>query len=157
MLDKIISNKNLSQRALAKRLGYSSPGIVWQVLNGRAGVPQDDIPKWADALELTGQEREKFIEWASKRAIPDWVQDELRHHRSLVNLLTELVAHREEAPLPHPADVTRTADERLVELSNLRRVNLAMLQKIRILTGIEPPPRLRGGEPEGPGTTIPSA
>lgn len=91
MLSKILLSKGLGQREFARKLGYSSPGLVSMVLKGKASIPQDDIPKWADALNLDGKERSDFIEWASVSAIPDWLRAELAALRQEVRLRDDIL------------------------------------------------------------------
>jgi transcriptional regulator with XRE-family HTH domain len=77
-----IKRSGISQRELARRLGYTSNGPVQQVAAGRRYVPPDDIPRWADALELTAPDREAFLMWAIRDALPAWIVDLLDRQRT---------------------------------------------------------------------------
>ena len=68
---------NITQRELAKRLGYTGNGFVTLVNTGKRSVPAEDIPKWADALRLDGVDRESFIDECAEASIPKWYRDRL--------------------------------------------------------------------------------
>ena len=76
-LAKALEQQGVKQRELGRRLGYGSNGAISGVLKGRIGVPADDIPKWADALELKGADRDDFIDFYAEIAIPKWYRDRL--------------------------------------------------------------------------------
>jgi transcriptional regulator with XRE-family HTH domain len=68
----------ISQRELARRVGYESNGPLSKIIKGEAYVPPDQVPRWADALELKGAKRDAFFEECSKDSIPDWTREKLR-------------------------------------------------------------------------------
>lgn len=77
-----LGKAGISQRELARRVGYSSNGMISKILKNEAYVPQDQIPQWADALELKGDDRAKFIEECSQKAIPDWTREQIEQLRA---------------------------------------------------------------------------
>ncbi len=79
---KWLKRSGLSQREAARRLGYSTNGPLSKVIKKQASIPSAAIPKWADALELKGKSREKFIKEAAEDAIPEWLTLELRTLRA---------------------------------------------------------------------------
>lgn len=92
-LTKWLEAKNLKQRELSRRLGYSSNGPLSAVVRGDTPVPADKVPDWADALELTGPERQQFIDECAAECLPAWAWERLiAAESSLANLLARAEA-----------------------------------------------------------------
>lgn len=68
---------NTTQRELAERLGYKGNGFITLVNKGKRAVPGDDIPAWADALGLSGADRQAFVDEFAEKSIPKWYRDRL--------------------------------------------------------------------------------
>ncbi len=57
----LLADHKISQRELERRMGITQ-SIIQAILVGRSMAPQDpELGKWADAMELTGADRDKFI------------------------------------------------------------------------------------------------
>ena len=61
LLKSIMQQRHITQLALGESLGYCRNGYISQVLTGKKAPPLDDIERWADALELSGEERQTLI------------------------------------------------------------------------------------------------
>ena len=83
-LAKALEQQGISQRELGRRLDYDSNGVISGVLKGRIGVPSNDIPKWADALGLEGDDRSAFIDYYAEISIPVWYRQRLEKAESEV-------------------------------------------------------------------------
>lgn len=70
-----------SVAAFAKRLGVTPP-YVFQIIKGDTNIPVSKVEKWADALKLTGKEREQFLEAAYLTHCPPYIQDLVRKFRT---------------------------------------------------------------------------
>lgn len=99
-----LKKAGISQRELARRVGYSSNGMVSKILKEQAYVPQDQVPQWADALELQGADRARFIDECSQKAIPDWTREQILKLQRQVRGLSIIVA-------PPPDDIAVAIDE----------------------------------------------
>ena len=75
---KLLVKSNLSQRELGRRLGYGSNGVISGVLTGRINIPAADVPRWAEALNLEGDEKRQFIDAYGAKCIPAWCWDRLK-------------------------------------------------------------------------------
>lgn len=73
LLQRLLIDRRLSGRAFCRIIGRSS-GFLTDVLKGRS-APADDVVAWADALELTGNERTEFLVAAGWVRTPDSVKD----------------------------------------------------------------------------------
>jgi transcriptional regulator with XRE-family HTH domain len=74
-LADLLRRRGLSQRTFA-RLAGASPGYLSQVLRGQAAAP-DGIDAWAAALDLAGDERERFLDHAALTRTPERIIDRL--------------------------------------------------------------------------------
>jgi transcriptional regulator with XRE-family HTH domain len=89
-LAKALEQQGVSQRELGRRLDYDSNGVISGVLKKRIGVPSNDIPKWADALGLIGDDRQAFIDYYAEISIPSWYRQRLERAESeIVELRAE--------------------------------------------------------------------
>jgi hypothetical protein len=85
------------------------------------------------ALNLDGPELNSFIQAGHADHATDFLRQEIAELRARNSLLLDLVAHRDNSPPLWPPDKKLTADQRLVELANLRKVNRALLDEIEKL------------------------
>lgn len=53
--------RGMSLRAFARAV-EAVPGFIGDCMAGRRRPPPDRLPSWADALKLTGEDRELFLE-----------------------------------------------------------------------------------------------
>ena len=65
---------NLTQESLAKKVGYADKGMISRIENGKVDLPQSQIIKFADALNvspgtLMGIDGSSSIDTAMERAI----------------------------------------------------------------------------------------
>lgn len=80
----------VSGKELARRLGHSSSGFITLVANGKRGIPPDEVIKWADALRLSADDRERFIASAMESGVPEWVRETIQQLRAQVKAATDL-------------------------------------------------------------------
>lgn len=88
-LSKWLKETGIGQRELSRRVGYKSNGPLSKIIKGEAYVPPDQIPEWADALELKDTKRVKFIDECLKAALPDWHLAQIRKLKRVVGLFIE--------------------------------------------------------------------
>jgi transcriptional regulator with XRE-family HTH domain len=81
-LSRWLEIAGLSQREVARRVGYTTNGPLSKIIKGTAYVPPDDIPKWADALGLSGAQRAQFIEECKADSLPAWHLAEIAELRA---------------------------------------------------------------------------
>ena len=82
-----------SRRELARALGYSAPAIS-QICTGRHKPPLDRMPAWAEALGLTGAEREEFLLLARLEHTPPELRDLIQRTQQGANRAADAaVAH----------------------------------------------------------------
>jgi transcriptional regulator with XRE-family HTH domain len=73
-LVRLLKERGLTQRGFAQdHLGYTSHATVGQVIQGRTGVPLDDLDRWLDALGLEGRERQTMWRMAMEEYAPPYV------------------------------------------------------------------------------------
>lgn len=72
LLSRILVERGISQRKLASLLGVS-PSTITNCLAGTYAPYWKRAEPWADALELTGTERERFLDAMAVAAAPDRV------------------------------------------------------------------------------------
>ena len=71
-LERLLAARSLSLRGFAARIGMS-PGWVSRVK--RLTLAPEHMEAWADALELRGEERERFLVLAWLTHAPPFVRD----------------------------------------------------------------------------------
>ncbi len=127
-LRKWLKKAGISQRELARRVGYSTNGPLSKIISGDAYVPPDAIPKWANALEISGNDRLVFIEECSVVAIPEWVLDELKKLRTeIATLRARNLVLESSVGQPSPPSLA----ERLEEENERLRLELEQLRKLK--------------------------
>ena len=82
------------QAAFARRAG-TSKGNLSHVLSEFRKPPLKTIDKWADALDLVGDQRDNFIDLAHLAHAPDRVQRIVQRLSDKVDLLEDLLIRRE--------------------------------------------------------------
>ena len=94
-----------SRRELARALGYSAPAIS-QICTGRHKPPLDRMPAWAEALGLTGAEREEFLLLARLEHTPPELRDLIQRTQQGANRAAD-------AAVAHDQVLASTPPERL--------------------------------------------
>lgn len=78
LLKTLISQRFSSQREFVRHTRIenedSGQGYVSKVIKGQKPPPMDRLPAWADALELYGDERQRFMDLAAIAHLPAEVQ-----------------------------------------------------------------------------------
>ena len=90
-LKKWLLFAGISQRELARRLGYASNGPFDKIIKGIAYVPPSQIHEWADALRLEPQDRKRWVSECCDAGIPDWLNKQMRQLETNERVLTTLV------------------------------------------------------------------
>ena len=72
LLEKLLEKRGLTGSAFARKVGISTSFLRWTMV-GKKPVPGPRIEAWADAFELHGRERERFIEAAWLTHCPPFV------------------------------------------------------------------------------------
>lgn len=81
-----LERAGLSQRAFARRVGYSHV-LVSYVITGRRTPPLEAIESWADELGVTGAERTRFIQLAWLAHAPPQVRDLVARQQAQIERL----------------------------------------------------------------------
>lgn len=113
-------------------------------MSGRRTPPPEKVERMIQALGLSDAAAAEFRQAAAEAHIPAELLPDIQQLRAANRRLIDLVAHRSEDPPPLPRDQAMTADERLIELTNLRRVNRALLDQLDVAEGRKKRPRLVG-------------
>jgi transcriptional regulator with XRE-family HTH domain len=71
-LERLLEKRGLSGSAFARKVGISTSFLRWTMV-GQKPVPGPRIDAWADALDLTGRERDRFVEAAWLTHAPPFV------------------------------------------------------------------------------------
>ena len=79
-MEALLKQRDLSAYAFAKKVKVGTSFIRW-VMIGKKPVPERRIEAWADALELTGKERERFVEAAYLTHCPEFVVELVKRLR----------------------------------------------------------------------------
>jgi transcriptional regulator with XRE-family HTH domain len=101
LMDAILRN-GISQRSFAERVGAVGPHVS-QIVNGLRTPPLDRVAVWADALGITGQERQRFLDLAAIAHLPAEAQPRFllihEEYHQLLELRDQLLAE-EGKPIP---------------------------------------------------------
>ncbi len=109
------SRDGITQAVLAERLS-TSQGFVSNVLAGERPIPWDDLPRWADALDMTHEQRALFKRYAIRSygsTLANEFLDELDNAQARLNAL-----ERELGSTITALDAVKKYAERL-ELENI--------------------------------------
>ena len=90
-IDATMKQREVSDIAVARRMGYNSPTIIRMFRDGRAKVSLNEIPDLADAI---GADRAELLERAIREYLPTMVEVLLRCYSGLTDnelALVELV------------------------------------------------------------------
>jgi transcriptional regulator with XRE-family HTH domain len=63
---EVMTNRELTQLEVARRLGHDNNGLVAAVLGGKRPIPWDDLDRWAAALELSPEQTRLLKRYAIK-------------------------------------------------------------------------------------------
>ena len=73
LLAQHLNRRRLSARSFALKVGVGTSFLRYVML-GEKPVPPKRIAAWADALELAGEERERFVDEAWLSHCPEYVR-----------------------------------------------------------------------------------
>jgi transcriptional regulator with XRE-family HTH domain len=138
ILKEMRAKADLSQWQLSYKCGVSR-SLLANIELGKRTPPLEKLEAIGLALGLKGPELENFVLAGHAAHTTEYMRQEIAELRAKNSLLLDLAAHRDESPPLWPPDKKLSADERLTELANLRRVNRALLDELlRMKTGKRP-------------------
>jgi len=87
-----IEELGISLRELSRRMGYNSPGLVWEIINKepKKRVPLDCIDDWIVALEMTPTLGKQFKALVEEQFTPPPVIERLRAVEKMLESTLEL-------------------------------------------------------------------
>ena len=71
-LAQCLAKNGISSNAFAKRVGVQATFLT-KIMTGVSPVPQARIDAWADALDLRGKDRERFLDHAWLTHCPPYI------------------------------------------------------------------------------------
>lgn len=91
-LTQLLDRRGLTQAAFARRVG-KAPGVINFIRVGKRTPPLAQMGRWAEVLELRGEERARFLELAALAHAPEEVHRLVAQlHRRVAALEAELAA-----------------------------------------------------------------
>jgi transcriptional regulator with XRE-family HTH domain len=96
-----LAKNGLSQSDLSRRVGDPQAWIS-QIIKGKRTPPLDRIESWADALHLTGPERERFILEAHLAHCTPVIAARFRQLEATISALEARMDARDQRPAPAP-------------------------------------------------------
>lgn len=122
LLQSLIKAKpGLTQNGFAKLTSTDAP-FLSQIVNGHRTPPLDRIAAWAEALELVGFQRERFVQLANLEHANEFVR-ELVHQ---LNAQLELQQQRIDG-------LNSAIDQVLAEKAGAEKENVALRTEVRAL------------------------
>jgi hypothetical protein len=96
-----LAERGWSMREFAAKLDPGRPvgslvGYVSKILSDKVGPPLERLDDWADHLQLSGAERQRFIEAAHLAHAPQRIQELVVELRGEIDRLARRVASLEE-------------------------------------------------------------